>query len=213
MDNPQIELARKIIETTDTSLFLTGKAGTGKTTFLRRLRSESPKRMVVLAPTGIAAINAGGTTIHSFFQLSFAPFVPGATYTEKQRTYGMNKQKIKLLRTLDLLVIDEISMVRADLLDAVDDTLKRYRHSSLPFGGVQLLLIGDLQQLAPVVKDEEWDMLKQFYATPYFFSSLALQKTNYATVELETVYRQSDPEFLSLLNHIRIGNVSQQVSY
>ena len=114
MDNPQIELARKIIETTDTSLFLTGKAGTGKTTFLRRLRSESPKRMVVLAPTGIAAINAGGTTIHSFFQLSFAPFVPGATYTEKQRTYGMNKQKIKLLRTLDLLVIDEISMVRAD---------------------------------------------------------------------------------------------------
>lgn len=211
MDNPQIELARKIIETTDTSLFLTGKAGTGKTTFLRRLRSESPKRMVVLAPTGIAAINAGGTTIHSFFQLSFAPFVPGATYTEKQRTYGMNKQKIKLLRTLDLLVIDEISMVRADLLDAVDDTLKRYRHSSLPFGGVQLLLIGDLQQLAPVVKDEEWDMLKQFYATPYFFSSLALQKTNYATVELETVYRQSNPEFLSLLNHIRIGNVSQQV--
>ena len=128
MENPQIELARKIIETTDTSLFLTGKAGTGKTTFLRRLRSESPKRMMVLAPTGIAAINAGGTTIHSFFQLSFAPFVPGATYTEKQRTYGMNKQKIKLLRTLDLLVIDEISMVRADLLDAVDDTLKRYRH-------------------------------------------------------------------------------------
>ena len=211
MDNPQIELARKIIETTDTSLFLTGKAGTGKTTFLRRLRSESPKRMVVLAPTGIAAINAGGTTIHSFFQLSFAPFVPGATYKEKQRTYGMNKQKIKLLRTLDLLVIDEISMVRADLLDAVDDTLKRYRHSNLPFGGVQLLLIGDLQQLAPVIKDEEWDMLKQFYATPYFFSSLALQKTNYATVELETVYRQSDPEFLSLLNHIRIGNASQQV--
>ena len=211
MENAQIELARKIIETTDTSLFLTGKAGTGKTTFLRRLRSELPKRMVVLAPTGIAAINAGGTTIHSFFQLPFAPFVPGATFAGNQRTYGINKQKIKLLRTLDLLVIDEISMVRADLLDAVDDTLRRYRHSNLPFGGVQLLLIGDLQQLAPVVKDEDWEMLKQYYATPYFFSSLALQKTNYATVELETVYRQSNPEFLSVLNHIRIGNVSQQV--
>lgn len=207
MDNPQIELARQIIETTDTHLFLTGRAGTGKTTFLRRLRTESPKRMVVLAPTGIAAINAGGVTIHSFFQLSFAPYIPG---TKVPTSYAMTKQKIALIKSIDLLVIDEISMVRADLLDVVDYALRKYRRNSKPFGGVQLLLIGDLQQLAPVVKDEEWSMLKQHYPTPYFFSSNALCNTNYVTVELEKVYRQSDGHFLALLNEVREGNVSQQ---
>lgn len=209
-ENPQIDLARKVVETTDTHLFLTGKAGTGKTTFLRYLRKKLPKRMVVLAPTGIAAINAEGATIHSFFQLPFAPFVPGAKYAQA-RNYGIHKQKLKLIRSIDLLVIDEISMVRADLLDAVDDALRRIRHNAKPFGGVQLLLIGDLQQLAPVVKEEEWNMLGAYYDTPYFFSSRALRQTRYVTVELEHVYRQSDEGFLSLLNAIREGKATRQV--
>lgn len=204
MPNPQLDLARTLIETTDTHLFLTGRAGTGKTTFLRQLCRELPKRMVVLAPTGIAAINAGGVTIHSFFQLSFSPYIPNAHY-QQPSGYKMNKQKMELIRSVDLLVIDEISMVRADLLDAVDDSLRRLRHSHVPFGGVQMLLIGDLQQLAPVVKDEEWSLLKAYYETPYFFSSHAMKSVPYATVELETVYRQSDAHFLKLLNNIREG--------
>ncbi len=210
MDNPQKDLALKIIESTDTHLFLTGRAGTGKTTFLRQLRKELPKRMVVLAPTGIAAINAEGVTIHSFFQLSFAPHVPGMNYAEK-RSFAMSKQKIKLIQSIDLLVIDEISMVRADLLDAVDEALRKFRHDQRPFGGVQLLLIGDLQQLSPVIKDEEWEMLRSYYDTPYFFSSIALKKTHYVTVELEKVYRQGDSHFLSLLNDVREGNASASV--
>lgn len=209
-DNPQIERAREIVCFTNAHLFLTGKAGTGKTTFLRRLREELPKRMVVLAPTGIAAINARGVTIHSFFQLSFAPFVPGTSYAG-QNNYKMSKQKIKLIQSLDLLVIDEISMVSADLLDAVDASLRRWRQSSQPFGGVQLLLIGDLQQLAPVVKDDEWQMLRQYYETPFFFSSHALQETSYVTVELTKVYRQQDEDFLSLLNSVREGRADKDV--
>ncbi len=209
-DNPAIDLARRIIETTHTHLFLTGKAGTGKTTFLRRLRDTLPKRMVVLAPTGIAAINAGGITIHSFFQLPFSPFVPGAGY-ENSKAFSMRGAKLKIIQSIDLLVIDEISMVRADLLDAVDAALRRFRHSSQPFGGVQLLLIGDLQQLAPVARDEEWRMLSAYYETPYFFSSHALKKTQYFTVELEKVYRQQDSGFLTLLNSIREGQPSQEV--
>jgi len=199
--NPEMERARRIVEATGTNLFLTGKAGTGKTTFLRRLRADSPKRMVVLAPTGIAAINAGGVTLHSFFQLPFAPFVPGARYGKEQ--FRMGRQKIKIIRSADLLVIDEISMVRADLLDAVDAALRRYRRPDRPFGGIQLLLIGDLQQLAPVVKDEEWAMLSAHYASPYFFASRALQQAGYVTIELRTVYRQSDERFLALLNRVR----------
>lgn len=201
--NPEIEYARRIIEYTDAHLFLTGKAGTGKTTFLRRLRAESPKRMVVLAPTGIAAINAGGTTIHSFFQLPFAPYVPGANYSKEQ--FRMGKNKLKLIRSLDLLVIDEISMVRADLLDSVDAALRRHRGNSLPFGGVQLLMIGDLQQLAPVVTESEQELLRQYYDTCFFFSSHALRQTDYFTVELKHVYRQSDPVFIDLLNKVREG--------
>lgn len=210
MDNPQKDLALKIIESTDTHLFLTGRAGTGKTTFLRQLRKQLPKRMVVLAPTGIAAINAEGVTIHSFFQLSFAPHIPGANYAEKQ-SFAMSKQKIKLIQSLDLLVIDEISMVRADLLDAVDEALRKYRRNQRSFGGVQLLLIGDLQQLSPVIKDEEWDMLRPYYDTPYFFSSIALKNTHYVTIELEKVYRQSDSHFLSLLNDVREGKATATV--
>ncbi len=202
-DNPEVRRARQIIEYTGVNLFLTGKAGTGKTTFLRQLREQSTKRMVVLAPTGIAAINAGGVTIHSFFQLSFAPFVPGSAC--EKHCFKLGRQKIKLFRSLDLVVIDEISMVRADLLDSVDSVLRRYRNSSLPFGGVQLLLIGDLQQLAPVVKDDEKDLLKEHYETPFFFSSKALRQAGYVTIELQHVYRQSDPEFIELLNCIREG--------
>ena len=204
--NAELSLAWDFIEGTGTSLFLTGKAGTGKTTFLRMLREKSPKRMIVLAPTGIAAVNAGGMTIHSFFQLPFAPYVPESSFSaggEAKYNYHFGKNKINIIRSIDLLVIDEISMVRADLLDAVDNVLRRYRRRDRPFGGVQMLMIGDLQQLAPVVKDDEWQLLKEYYDTPYFFSSRALRQSEYCTVELETVYRQSDARFLDLLNRIR----------
>lgn len=202
--NTELELAWKLIEKTGTNLFLTGKAGTGKTTFLKNLKEVSPKRMIVLAPTGIAAINAGGVTIHSFFQLPLSPFVPGATYDRADKKYfRFSKVKRDIIRTLDLLVIDEISMVRADLLDAVDMVMRRYREHDKPFGGAQLLMIGDLQQLAPVVKDDEWAMLGRYYDTPYFFSSRALAAAGYHTIELKTVYRQQDTAFIALLNQIR----------
>lgn len=204
MSNPELELAWTIIETTGANLFLTGKAGTGKTTFLKNLRKHTSKRMVVLAPTGIAAINAEGVTIHSFFQLPLSPYIPGTTFNHGENKYQkFNKVKRDILRTLDLLVIDEISMVRADLLDAVDSVMRSYRDYGKPFGGVQLLLIGDLQQLSPVIKDNEWELLKSVYDTPYFFSSKALAQASYHTVELKTVYRQQDVSFISLLNKIR----------
>lgn len=204
MNNPELELAWTIIETTGANLFLTGKAGTGKTTFLKNLRKHTSKRMVVLAPTGIAAINAEGVTIHSFFQLPLSPYIPGTTFNHGENKYQkFNKVKRDILRTLDLLVIDEISMVRADLLDAVDSVMRSYRDYGKPFGGVQLLLIGDLQQLSPVIKDNEWELLKSVYDTPYFFSSKALVQASYHTVELKTVYRQQDVSFISLLNKIR----------
>lgn len=210
-NNPELQLAWQFIENTGTHLFLTGKAGTGKTTFLRRLKEQTPKRMVILAPTGIAAINAGGVTIHSFFQLSFAPFVPETTFNSSQTHYRFSKEKRNIIRSMDLLVIDEISMVRADLLDAIDSALRRYRDREKPFGGVQLLMIGDLQQLAPVVKENEWEMLKNYYETPYFFASRALRETVYMTIELKTVYRQSDTFFLSLLNRIRENQADDEV--
>lgn len=203
MNNPELQRAWQIIENTGTHLFLTGKAGTGKTTFLRNLKKQSPKRTVVVAPTGIAAINAGGVTIHSFFQLPFAPFVPDTTFNSTQSHFRFSKEKINIIRSMDLLVIDEISMVRADLLDAIDAVLRRYRDRYKPFGGVQLLMIGDLQQLAPVVKENEWNMLSHYYETSYFFGSRALKEAPYATIELKQVYRQSDPYFLSLLNNVR----------
>ena len=198
----EAKLALQIIETTGGNLFLTGKAGTGKTTFLRQLKRTTAKRNVVLAPTGIAAINAEGMTIHSFFQLPFAPYVPDTSVLQNGR-YKFSRDKIRIMRSLDLIVIDEISMVRADLLDAVDSVLRHYRRSKRPFGGVQLLLIGDLGQLAPVAKDEEWSLLSRYYDTPYFFSSRALQQTDYSVVELTHVYRQSDRRFVELLNKVR----------
>lgn len=214
--NPQLELAYDFLEYTGVNVFLTGKAGTGKTTFLRELKRRSPKRMIVVAPTGVAAINAGGVTIHSFFQLPFGPYVPGSSDTvergEKlQYTHKFNREKINIIKTIDLLVIDEISMVRADLLDAVDDMLRRYRSKNEPFGGVQLLLIGDLQQLAPVVKEDEWALLKQHYASAFFFHSKALAATRYVAIELKHVYRQQDREFVDLLNRVRENRVDATV--
>lgn len=209
--NEQARLAWEIIETTNTNLFLTGKAGTGKTTFLRRLKNESSKRIVVVAPTGIAAINAEGVTIHSFFQLSFAPFIPNAQYKLKEQQYKFSRQKIRVIQSIDTLVIDEISMVRANLLDAVDAVLRRFRKNQMPFGGVQMVMIGDLGQLAPVAKDDEWQMLSHYYDTPYFFSSLALRQTRYAIVELKKVYRQSDARFLELLNKVRDNRADDAV--
>ena len=208
--NEEAKLALQIIETTGSNLFLTGKAGTGKTTFLRELKRTTSKRNVVLAPTGIAAINAEGVTIHSFFQLPFAPYVPDTSVLQSGR-FKFSKQKIKIMRSLDLIVIAEISMVRADLLDAVDSVLRHYRRCDKPFGGVQLLLIGDLGQLAPVAKDEEWTMLSQYYETPYFFSSHALRQTDYSVVELTHVYRQSDRVFIDLLNKVRDNQADAQV--
>ena len=210
MQNIELNKAWQAIANTNVSLFLTGKAGTGKTTFLRRLREQLPKRVVVCASTGIAAINAQGVTLHSMFQLPFAPYIPETTFNNNQRRFTFPKQKIRLLRSIDVLVIDEVSMVRADVLDAVDSVLRRYRHRYKPFGGVQLLLIGDLQQLAPVVRTEEWDLLKVHYETPYFFSSKALQQLNYYTIELKKVYRQSDPVFLELLNKVRENRIDTQ---
>lgn len=201
-----LELAESYINNTGTSVFLTGKAGTGKTTFLRHICHTTNKRCVVVAPTGVAAINANGVTIHSFFQLPFTPFLPSLKNVISE--YSLNKQhvrkeKIEIIRTLDLLIIDEISMVRADLLDAIDDNLRRYRHSQRPFGGVQLLMIGDLQQLPPVVKDDEWELMKQVYPSPFFFNSKALQRTPFITIELTKIFRQSDSQFINLLNNIR----------
>lgn len=199
-----LDHAWEFVEHTSKSVFLTGKAGTGKTTFLRRVVSESTKRLVVVAPTGVAAVNAGGVTIHSFFQLPFSPFVPGARMKSK---FEIRKEKLRIIRTLDLLIIDEISMVRSDLLDAVDFMLRTLRNDQRPFGGVQLLLIGDLQQLTPVVKHDEEALLREHYATPYFFDSTALRKVDYVTIELTHVYRQSDEHFVALLNRVRQGMV------
>ena len=212
--NPELELAYDFIQYTNQNIFLTGKAGTGKTTFLKSLREQSPKRMVVVAPTGVAAINAGGVTIHSFFQISFGPQIPydpsASRNTAIQDSEGVaagikrfSKEKINIIRSLDLLVIDEISMVRADLLDAIDGVLRRFKNRSKPFGGLQLLMIGDLQQLSPIVKDEEWDILKNYYDTAYFFSSMALAQSGFVPIELKEIFRQSDRNFIDLLNKVR----------
>lgn len=204
--NQQFDLAFNLLQNTGTNLFLTGKAGTGKTTFLKRLKEVSPKRMIVVAPTGVAAINAGGVTIHSFFQLPFGPYIPSSQdYQGGKRDFKnqFRKDKINIIRSMDLLVIDEVSMVRADLLDAINDVLRRYKDRSKPFGGVQLLLIGDLQQLAPVANDDEWNLLKDHYPSTFFFDSKALSESNYFCIELTHVYRQSDTNFISLLNNIR----------
>jgi uncharacterized protein YpbB len=198
--NDELRIAWDFVEHTGRSIFLTGKAGTGKTTFLKTVVEQSKKRTIVVAPTGVAAINAGGMTIHSFFQLPFTPYVPNARIQSK---FDFGKEKRRIIASLDLLIIDEISMVRSDLLDAIDSVLRRYRDHYKPFGGVQLLMIGDLQQLTPVVTPEDEALLKPYYDTPYFFGSKALQEIEYVTILLDQVYRQEDSTFLEVLNHIR----------
>tara|TARA_B110000908_G_scaffold171454_1_gene234269 strand:- start:1327 stop:3732 length:2406 start_codon:yes stop_codon:yes gene_type:complete len=205
--NPELELALQFIEKTDRNLFITGKAGTGKTTFLHKIKSESLKRMVIVAPTGVAAINAKGVTIHSFFQMPFGPILPNQiANTNQQRKFS--KTKIDIIKSLDLVIIDEISMVRADLLDAIDQVMRRYKNRNKVFGGAQILMIGDLQQLAPVVKPNEWSLLQQHYETVYFFSSKAYQEANVVSIELKHIYRQKNENFIKILNEIRTNTLS-----
>ena len=212
MQNKELQLAWDFVNDTNRHIFLTGKAGTGKTTFLRELKEKSSKRMVVVAPTGVAAINARGVTIHSFFQMPFGPILPDEAQVQVQREFKrkFNKKKIDLIRSLDLLVIDEISMVRADLLDAIDQVLRKYKDRSKVFGGVQVLMIGDLQQLSPVVKQHEWNLLKKYYETPYFFSSKSFQNSNPVFIELKHIYRQEDETFIRILNEIRENKLSPE---
>ena len=210
------EMAERYVKATGKSVFLTGKAGTGKTTFLRYIIQTTSKRTVVLAPTGVAAINAGGSTIHSFFQLPLCPYLPDVKelvteYQMPERHKSLKKERIKIIRTLDLLIIDEISMVRADLLDAVDMTLRKYRRNDRPFGGVQLLMIGDAQQLSPVVRESERQYISQVYRSPYFFHSKALQQLSYVTIELQKVHRQQDQDFVKILNSIRENNPTPDI--
>ncbi len=211
--NPLFELASELVLYTRSHLFLTGKAGTGKTTFLRKIQRESSKKTAVVAPTGVAAINAGGVTMHSFFQLPFEPFVPARSFAPEQAAVAnMNNlfKKIRLsavkrevLEELELLIIDEVSMLRSDQLDCIDAILKGVRKNRQPFGGVQLLLIGDLYQLPPVVTDADKHILEEYYASPFFFEAKALQSTPLLHVELETVYRQQEQRFVDLLNKVR----------
>jgi len=212
-ENRELELAWQFVNHTHRSIFLTGKAGTGKTTFLHRLKMHSLKRSVVVAPTGVAAINAKGVTIHSFFQMPFGPILPD---TNLNASKGFNrkfsKTKINIIKSMDLLVIDEISMVRADLLDGIDRTLRRYRDRNKAFGGVQVLMIGDLQQLSPVIKEQEWELLKRHYANGFFFSSMAFRDCNAITIELQHIYRQENPKFIEILNEIRNNALSQRAA-
>ncbi|PCK07454.1 MAG: helicase [Alteromonadaceae bacterium] len=205
-ENPKLQLAHDYVCQTENHIFLTGKAGTGKTTFLHSLQDLPPKRMIVAAPTGVAAINARGETLHAFFQLPFGPYIPGAEAVQRR----FRREKINIIKSLELLVIDEISMVRADMLDAVDFVLRRYRQNDLPFGGVQLLMIGDVHQLAPVVKRDEEAILRAHYQSFYFFGSRALQQAGYVSVELDHIYRQSDPHFIRLLNKVRNNQLNEQ---
>ena len=205
--NPELELALNFIEKTDRNLFITGKAGTGKTTFLHQIKNESLKRMVIVAPTGVAAINAKGVTIHSFFQMPFGPILPNQIQSNNQQR-RFSKTKIDIIKSLDLVIIDEISMVRADLLDGIDQVMRRYKNRNKVFGGAQVLMIGDLQQLAPVVKPNEWSLLRNHYQTVYFFSSKAYLEANVVSIELKHIYRQKNEDFITILNEIRNNNLS-----
>lgn len=198
--NSKAQLALDYIDATNTTVFLTGKAGTGKTTLLQQIKQGSKKKLAVIAPTGVASINAGGMTIHSFFQLPFGPLIPGG---DSRPEVHYSPEKKELLYNLELLIIDEISMVRPDILDQIDLILRNVKESAHPFGGVQLLLIGDLSQLSPIIREEEWTMLSRYYATPYFFSSQVLQKLPYARIELDHVYRQKEQAFVDILNEVR----------
>ena len=216
------KIASKFINNTNQNIFLTGKAGTGKTTFLKNIIKHTHKKTVVAAPTGIAAINAGGVTLHSLFQLPFGSFIPddfGSSYNEYlkistpsslMRQSKIRAQKRQLIKEIELLIIDEVSMLRADLLDAIDTILKAIRRTDKTFGGIQILFIGDLLQLPPVVKDAEWNILKDYYKSAYFFEAQALKQDGLEIIELEKIYRQSDNTFISVLNKLRNGTVTEQ---
>ncbi|MEA2105653.1 MAG: helix-turn-helix domain-containing protein [Bacteroidota bacterium] len=212
----------RFINGTNQSLFLTGKAGTGKTTLLKQIVATTHKKTVIAAPTGIAAINAGGVTLHSLFHLPFGSYIPEQTLPSfgnitfqvttpatLLRNLKMNTQKRALIREMELLIIDEVSMLRADLMDAMDKILRYVRHNQKPFGGLQILFIGDLWQLPPVVKKEEWDMLKNYYSNIFFFNAQVFKRTELVYLELEKIFRQSDPEFIDLLNHFRLNKISE----
>lgn len=202
--NEIFALAADIVCNTSQSVFLTGKAGTGKTTFLHHIRKTVDKNVIVAAPTGVASINAGGVTLHSLLQLPFEPFIPNMEGKKRlDFHFKLRKSKIEMLRELELLIIDEVSMLRADMLDAIDYMLKRYRNSQQLFGGVQILFIGDMFQLPPVAQQHEWDQLKQYYPSPFFFHAQALQNNMPLYIELKTIYRQSDQVFIDILNRIR----------
>jgi hypothetical protein len=199
--DPDNQLLLDFLATTNQPVFLTGKAGTGKTTLLRKIRDTTKKNFAIVAPTAVAAINAGGVTLHSFFQIPFGPLVP-VVDENADTNFKYSDEKTRLLRCLDLLIIDEISMVRVDIIDFIDRTLKRVKGSGRPFGGVQVLMIGDLYQLSPIFHDA-WHILGAFYSSPYFFDSIIFRSTPMVTFTLDKVYRQSDPTFLDILNGMR----------
>ncbi|MBK5719374.1 helix-turn-helix domain-containing protein [Dysgonomonas sp. Marseille-P4677] len=210
-DNEVFKLAADIVSHTAQSVFLTGKAGTGKTTFLHYIKQNVDKNVIVAAPTGVAAINAGGVTLHSLLQLPFEPFIPNFEGKKKlDYHFKLRKSKIEMLRELDLLIIDEVSMLRADMLDAVDYMLRRYRNNQQPFGGVQILFIGDMFQLPPVVQTAEWELLKHYYPSPFFFHAQVLENYVPLYIELKTIYRQQDQQFIGILNRIRNNCVTVQ---
>ena len=207
LDNAELQNALQIIQFTRRSLFLTGKAGTGKSTFLRYIAANTKKKHIVLAPTGIAAINAGGSTLHSFFKLPFHPLLPNdSMYSVRniRNTLKYNSEKIKIIREVELIIIDEISMVRADIIDFIDKVLRVYcRNMREPFGGKQLLLVGDIYQLEPVVREDDRRLLNPFYRSSFFFDAKIFQQFQLVSIELKKVYRQSDPVFINILDHIR----------
>ena len=212
LENEEMQKALQIIQFTRRSLFLTGKAGTGKSTFMRHIAATIKKKHIILAPTGIAAINAGGSTLHSFFKLPFHPLLPtDKRYSARniRDTLKYNGEKTKLLREVELIIIDEISMVRADIIDFIDKVLRIYnRNMREPFGGKQLLLVGDIYQLEPVIKEDERQLLCPFYPSCFFFDAHVFREMQLIAVELKKVYRQRDAQFISLLDHIRTSQVS-----
>jgi tetratricopeptide repeat protein len=212
LENEEMQKALQIIQFTRRSLFLTGKAGTGKSTFMRHIAATIKKKHIILAPTGIAAINAGGSTLHSFFKLPFHPLLPNdKRYSTRniRDTLKYNGEKNKLLREVELIIIDEISMVRADIIDFIDKVLRIYnRNMREPFGGKQLLLVGDIYQLEPVIKEEERQLLRPFYPSNFFFDAQVFREMQLIAVELKKVYRQRDAQFIALLDHIRTSHVS-----
>ena len=214
LDNAELQNALQIIQFTRRSLFLTGKAGTGKSTFLRYIAANTKKKHIVLAPTGIAAINAGGSTLHSFFKLPFHPLLPNdSMYSVRniRNTLKYNSEKIKIIREVELIIIDEISMVRADIIDFIDKVLRVYcRNMREPFGGKQLLLVGDIYQLEPVVREDDRRLLNPFYRSSFFFDAKIFQQFQLVSIELTKVYRQSDPVFIGILDHIRTSQAQMK---